>query len=110
MKDEENKLLISITNHGAIPEEVELRMNFGGQERPLGSINVAGHTTIMDTAIVRIDQTGWHDLVLSINDYPITFDNNLFASINISNKIDILSISEGRPNDYLKTAFSAIDY
>jgi len=110
MKDENNRLFISIANYGQESEEVELQMTYEGQQRPLGSIKVPAQSTVIDTATIRVDRTGWHNIDLQISDFPVTFDNQLYASFNIEDRIDILSIHEGKKNSYLTTAFSSIEY
>lgn len=110
MKDQENRLLIEVTNYGNEVEEVELRLSYEGQERPLGILRIESNTQEWDTVIIPVTKIGWHQMELSINDYPIEFDNSLYGSFEIKDKIHILSIYENRPNNYLKTAFESIDY
>ncbi len=110
MKDQPNRLVVKLHNYGDEQEAVELRMNFEGQERPLGSVNITANSDAIDTVSVPITKTGWHNLTLSINDFPVEFDNELYTSFNIKEKIDVASIYDNAQNQYLKSAFESISY
>lgn len=51
-------------------------------------------------------KTGIYQGKLEINDFPITYDNSLFFSYQISNQIQILSVNQNVPNKYLTKLFS----
>ncbi len=110
MKDQENRLIIELTNYGSDVEEVELRMNYEDQERPLGTVRINPNSVSYDTAAIAVTRTGWHEIELMINDYPIEFDNQLFGSFEIKDFIDVLSIYDRNTNKYLETAFESISY
>jgi len=110
MKDQDNRLIIKLTNYGSDVEEVELRMKYEDQERPLGTVRLNPNSVAYDTAAIAVTRSGWHELQLMINDYPIEFDNQMFGSFEIKDRIDVLSIYERNTNNYLKTAFESIAY
>ncbi len=110
MKDQSNRLAVSITNYGQELEEVELRLLYQDQDRPLGTVQIPPNTTITDSVTIHVDETGWHQLELVINDYPVQFDNRLFGSFEIREQIDILSIHNGQINEFLDRAFESIGY
>lgn len=110
VKDQNNRLVVKLFNYGDSPQAVELRMQYENQERPLGSIRLEAQSEGSDTITVPVTRTGWHQLQLSIDDYPVVFDNELYATFDIKEKIDVMSIYDRGQNDYLKSAFESITY
>ncbi len=110
MKDQTNRMIVKLQNHGDEPQAVELRMNYEGQERPLGSVQLRPQSEEIEIINVPITRTGWHELQLKIDDYPVEFDNHLFTSFNIKEQIDVASIYDNEQNSYLKSAFESIAY
>ena len=111
MVNQINPLYIKITNYGTqLAENVRLSMLRGSQEQPLGSINIAAGTSIIDTVNVTPFQSGWQSSRIKISDYPITFDDTYFFTYEVKNKVNVLVINESTTNPYLQAAFSGIDY
>ncbi len=110
MKDQPNRMIVELRNFGNEQEAVELRMNFEEQERPLGSIRIGANESATDTINIPITKTGWHSVDLSIDDYPVAFDNEFYTTFNIKDQIDVISIYESGQNGYLKSAFESINY
>lgn len=110
MKDQPNRMIVRLHNYGDEPQAVELRMNYEGQERPLGSVLIPPQSDGTDTINVSITRTGWYRMELMIDDYPVEFDNQLYLSFNIKDQIDVTSIYDQSQNDYLQSAFESIAY
>lgn len=103
-----NRLVVKLENFGDNNEDVELRMNYKDQERPLGTLSLDPKSSVIDTISLALTEAGWHDVELVINDFPIEFDNNYFTSLHIKEKYRTLTINEANSNEYLKTAFESI--
>lgn len=110
VKDQNNRLVVELYNYSDESQAVELRMNYEGQERPLGSIRLQPNTASFDTINVTVNRTGWHELQLSIDDYPVTFDNELYLSFDIADQIDVTSVYQNARNTYVQSAFESISY
>lgn len=84
---------IHVTNHGSNGvDNLPVRLFSNGKERALGSVNLGprSHTTL-DLAFV-IDQSGVMHCHVETTDYPITFDDKFFFSLNIHQNISMLEI------------------
>lgn len=110
MNNVTNPLIVEFQNNGDRSQDIQFRMMYKGQNRPQGIVQIPANSSVTDTIQLAISETGWHDIELIIEDYPIQFDDKLFLSFEIKQKVSILNIYDDRPNRYLESAFSSIDY
>ena len=109
--NESNKMLIKLTNHSdKAAENVQLSLLYQGESRPLGTVNIPPKTSIIDTASITVLRTGWHNAEVRIDDYPVTFDDKYHISFHLKQKINILSIYDSRPNNFLTSAYKSLGY
>lgn len=102
-------LIIQTRNRGNVnAENIRLSLQFDGQNRPLGSLNIDAGQSRLDTVFLNMDKTGWQQATLSITDYPIQFDDKYFISFQVIPTIEVLVISQEKPNDALFAAFSGM--
>lgn len=98
---------IHLTNHGSNGvENLPVKLFSNDRERALGSVNLGAksHTTLDLTFV--IDQTGVMHCRVETTDYPITFDDRLFFSLNIHQSISMLEIYGGKAHSpYLEKLF-----
>ncbi|MFT6338471.1 MAG: hypothetical protein ACJATI_005245 [Halioglobus sp.] len=110
MVDQNNKLLVRITNHSDEEAEgIRLSMLKDGQEKPEGIFNIPARTSITDTINMSLLKSGWHTAELKISDYPIQFDDKFFISVNVPEEINVLSINDGLQNRYLTALFKGLN-
>lgn len=124
LKGQNNKLFIRIKNDGENAlENARLELKLNGQVKAITNFDCKEKSELIDTISFVIDKTGWNDLQLSIEDYPITFDDIYFMSFNVLDKINVLSINDGNSSfyfdalfknlkevNYTTTSFSTINY
>ncbi|HNA41989.1 MAG TPA: hypothetical protein PLP81_07845, partial [Saprospiraceae bacterium] len=111
MANQVNPLVVKVHNYSDEPaENVTLTLNYDGQQKPVGNLNIAANASITDTVHVAINKTGWHQAELVITDYPIQFDDHYYFTFNVAEQIDVLCINEDLPNRYLEAAFKGISY
>jgi hypothetical protein len=109
--NESNALNITLTNHSEeTAENIQLSLIYNGQTRPLGTVSVPPLTTIIDTAAITVNNTGWHQAEVRIEDYPVTFDDTYHIAFELKQQISILSIYESSPNSYLGAAYNSLGY
>lgn len=111
MANQVNPLVVKVHNYSDEPaENVTLTLNYDGQQKPVGNLNIAANATVTDTVHVGINKTGWHQAELVITDYPIQFDDHYYFTFNVAEQIDVLCINEDLSNRYLEAAFKGISY
>jgi len=87
-------------------EKIPVRLIINDKQRALASFDIQAGSR----AEVRLPFTnrepGLQHAQISIDDYPITWDDQMFASWSVKDKIPVMSISEGPSGFYLKSLFT----
>ncbi|MEL6718786.1 MAG: BatA domain-containing protein, partial [Bacteroidota bacterium] len=106
-----NALVVKVRNWGnEAAENVRLSINYGGQNKPIGTLSIPAGEYVIDTAQITVLKTGWQEAELVITDYPIQFDDHYFFSFKVAEQVKMLSINETAPNRYLQAAFANSNY
>ena len=110
MINQNNKLLVKITNHSdEAVEGVRLSMIKDGQEKPEGVFNIPARTSLNDTINVSLLKAGWHKAELKLSDYPVQFDDRYFIALNVPENIKVLAINNNIDNRYLTALFKGLN-
>lgn len=99
-------LIVKVTNSGE--KEVEgnrLVMKLNGQAKGMSELNVDAESFVYDTITFNISQAGWNKAELSIQDYPITYDDNYFVAFNVVEKVKVVSLNDSKANQFLDAMF-----
>lgn len=89
-------------------ENIRLTIRYEGETKPVGTLSIPAGASVLDTANIPIQRTGWHEAELAITDYPVQFDDRYFVAFNVKEEINVLSINESQPNRYLESAFAGM--
>ena len=110
MINQNNKLLVRITNHSDNEiEGVRLSMLKDGQEKPEGIFNIPPRTFVIDTINISLLKPGWHKAELKLSDYPIQFDDKYFIALNVPENIKVLAINNNVDNRFLTALFKGLN-
>lgn len=81
-------------------ENIPLRLSINGTQKAIGSFNIVpGEAT--DTALTFTHTSpGFKQVKLSLDDYPVTFDDEFFLAYEVAGQVNILQIKgkENTPN------------
>ncbi len=106
-----NTLLVKVHNYGQVAaDEVKLALSHGGQIRPQGTLSIPAGSAIIDTIHFVLNEPGWQEMVVSINDYPVQFDDKYYVSFPVMEKLNVLTIQDAKTNKYLNAALQGISY
>lgn len=101
------KLLIKLHNYSDQKViKTPLKLIINGVQKALGSFNLAPREVQNDTLTFSGLIEGWQNCTLTLQDNPITFDNQFYFSFEVEKKMKVLLIDGGTANQYLKTAFA----
>jgi hypothetical protein len=105
------RLLVRVRNYGTEAAE-EIRLSFwnDGQLKPVGALSVEAGASKVDTVSFNIIRPGWHQVRLSITDYPIQFDDDFYLSFNVAERVEVLSINGIASNPYIKRAYAGAGF
>lgn len=88
--------------------DVSIKLAIDNQQRAIAN------TTIQDESVVElnfsINETGWHNGTLKIEDYPITFDDEFHFSFEIKPQINVQHIYDSKAHPSLVKLFDEDDY
>ena len=86
-------------------EKVPVRLFVTGIQRAMTSVDIPANGTA-DVAMTFVaDMEGVADCYVETTDYPLTFDDRLYFSVNISSSIAVLAV--GQPNEYLAKLYTS---
>jgi hypothetical protein len=105
------RLLIKCSNYDSNPvENARISYQYEGENKPIGSVNIAANSSVTDTISFLVKGTGWQEMVLEITDYPIEFDDLYHIAFEVPDKLPVLIIQENAINRFLRAAFSSNAY
>lgn len=104
-------LLVRISNRSdEAAEEIRLSLRHDGQTKPVGSLSIPARSNRLDTIPFNILHAGWHEARVSVTDYPVQFDDDYYLNFYVAERVNILAINNGQPNQYLSNAFLGAKY
>jgi len=105
---ESEKLVVRLHNYAdETAEKIPLKLLINGSQKALGSYTVNARSVQYDTLAFSGLQPGWQRAEISLQDNPVTFDNQFYFSFNVKQQMPVLLINGGAPNVYLKAVFTA---
>ncbi|MFC4212496.1 BatA and WFA domain-containing protein [Pedobacter lithocola] len=105
------KLVVQLKNYS--DEEainIPLKLSINNQQKGLSSITIPAGKTKRDTLNFSGLKAGWQKGVISIKDFPVTFDDSLSFSFKVDASLPVLSINGATSDNYIKALFAADKY
>lgn len=101
------ELHVKLTNHSSSPiADLPLKLTLNGSVRVAAQISLAADE-VLDTAFVfNVNEAGFQAGIVTIDDYPIIFDNSYYFAYTISEKIPVLHIRADDSPTYLAQLFA----
>jgi hypothetical protein len=108
---DQEKFVVQIHNYtDKTSEGIPLQLLVNNQQRAVARLTVPAGKSVKDTLMFGGLGPGWQKAVVSIKDYPLTFDDELQFSFKVNTGLNVLHIS-GDPNEkYIKPLFAADSY
>lgn len=88
-------------------EKIPVTLTINGQQKAVAGIDLAANTSIDISMSYTPETSGWKYGEVKIEDYPITFDDQLFFTINVVPHINILAISDNGISPMLGQLFGS---
>ncbi|HQU76330.1 MAG: BatA domain-containing protein [Chitinophagales bacterium] len=104
---EQSTLLYQVTNYGDEDRKnMGVTLRIDGQVKGVETIDVRGGETIRDSISFLVQGTGWQELELSVEDYPVNFDDRLYLSFRPVTRVRVTEIGFGSTDRILPGIFS----
>lgn len=87
------QLDVMFTNHsGSVLEQVPLRLFVNGNQAGVYSVNAQAQTSGHLTVPIYFNSPGMYSCYLELSDYPVDFDNRLYFSVNVLDKMEVMQV------------------
>jgi len=105
------RLVVQLKNYSPeAAKNIPLKLTINNQQKGLGSITIPAEQTKRDTLNFSGLSAGWQKGIVSIKDFPVTFDDALSFSFKVDKNLPVLSINGTRAGNYIKALFGADNY
>jgi hypothetical protein len=109
--DENEKLVVRLHNYADEKAlRVPLKLSINKMQKALGSFSLEARAVQNDTLSFSGLKAGWQRGELTLQDNPITFDNQFYFTFNVKNQMPVLLINGGAANPFLKAAFATDNF
>lgn len=100
-------LSLRIRNESALNlEDIPVKLSINGKQKALASFGLGAYSSEILQLSFSLTEAGIQQGILSINDFPVTFDDLFYFSFYISPRIRVLSINENSPSFYLESLYA----
>ena len=105
---ESEKLVVRLHNYAdEKAEKIPLKLLINCEQKALGSYTIDARSAQSDTLAFSGLQAGWQRGEITLQDNPVTFDNQFYFSFNVKQQMPVLLIDDGIADTYLKAVFAA---
>lgn len=105
LEGQNNKLIVTIKNQSDEEKSGSFQLSINGNQKSLGNYTLLANSESIDTLTFTINENSWNEGKISLNDYPVIFDDNYYFAFYVEDKINVYSIYEGNKNNYIKAVF-----
>ncbi|MBE5320369.1 BatA and WFA domain-containing protein [Pedobacter sp. MR2016-19] len=105
------RLVVQLKNYSEEEaKNVPLKLSINNQQKGLGAVTIPGGKTVKDTLNFSGLIAGWQKGMVTIKDFPVTFDDTLSFSFKVDQNFPVLSINGTNAGNYIKALFAADAY
>ena len=105
------ELWVRVVNKGdKKAENVSLKLFINGEQKAIAAANIDAGNSEMIKLGFTVSKSGWQQAQLKLTDYPITYDDDLFLSFNVAEKINVLCINGDKESPYINKLFKEDQY
>lgn len=105
----DNQLVVISKFTGNVPKEMPvLQLIINGQVKSAGSLHFNERNESMDTLSFQVNDAGWQQISLVIND-AVQFDDTFRVAAKSNSNMAVLVLNENQTNPFLQAAFRAYD-
>jgi len=105
------RLVVQVENYSEEDAvNIPLKLTINNQQKALSSVTIPAGKIKRDTLNFSGLAAGWQKGVISIKDFPVTFDDSLSFSFKVDSSFPVLSINGPDAGNYIKALFAADNY
>jgi len=102
------KLVVQLKNYAdEDANNIPLKLHINSQQKGISSVSIPAGKMIKDTLSFSSLKAGWQKGVISIKDFPVTFDDSLSFAFKVDKNLPVLSINGAGIENYIKPLYAA---
>jgi hypothetical protein len=106
-----DKIVVSLKNYSVeAVNNIPIKLSINNVQKAISSANIAAGKVLKDTLSFSGLTAGWQKAVVSIKDFPLTFDDSLYFSFKVEPNFSVLNIKGANANSYIKTLYQTDKY
>lgn len=106
LKGQQNKLIVKFRNQSEEEQSGSFQLSVNGETKSVGSYDLSANSEVYDTIAFTINNDGWNEARLSINDYPLNFDDTYYFTFLVEEQLRVYTIFEEQGDKYPGAVFS----
>lgn len=100
------ELWVRVVNKGDKKvDNVSLKLFINGEQKAIAAANIDAENSKMVKLGFTISKPGWQQAQIKLTDYPVTYDDDLYFSFNVAEKINVLCINAEKESSYINKLF-----
>lgn len=104
---EQSALVFKATNYGsAARNDVNVTLAINNQTKGLQTIDLEPGASVTDTIVFNVSGAGWQQAKISLQDYPVDFDDVIYLPFMPVDKVKVLCINYNTSDDKLCSVYS----
>lgn len=104
-----NQFAIKLVNAGNERSSGNYQLSLNGASKSVSTYEIDPGSFFIDTLSFTITDEGWNEGEVSLNDYPITFDDDYYFSFFVEKEVNVLRIGESSDDKIFKAVFEEIE-
>lgn len=105
------QLVVQLHNYGEEDAaDIPIKLTINQQQKAISNAKVPAGKSVKDTLSFSGLQKGWQKGLLTIKDFPLTFDDALNFSFQVNTEMKVLNISGDPSQKFIKSLFAADPY
>ncbi len=88
-------------------ENIPVKLTINGLQKAIASVSIGPEASSVTKMSFAVGHAGWQEAVVTLTDFPITFDDHYFFSFEITGSRQVVCINQQSESPYLKALFSA---
>jgi hypothetical protein len=109
--NQSERIVVRLRNFGdEDAKDILIKLSINGQQKAIGNVAVPAGKSITDTLNFSGLNVGWQKGLLTIKDYPLTFDDKLNFSFKVGKEMNILHITGDQSQTYVRSLFATDSY
>ena len=89
-------------------QDINLKLEINNQQKAIATGELSDESIV--ELNFNVQQVGWHNAVLSIQDYPVTFDDKYYFSFEVKPKLNVQHIYHKEANSSIQKLFASDPY